>query len=69
MPSTRSGLIIGEGLLVVPEIEQAADKAPPYGGLATSGFARSEARMRGGSRCHLHRKVRVCAPARQGAMR
>jgi hypothetical protein len=42
----RSGLIIGEGLLVVPEIQNSAAMAPPYAGSATSGFARSEARMR-----------------------
>jgi hypothetical protein len=42
----RAGLIIGEGLLVVAGVEQAAAMAPPYAGSATSGFARSEASMR-----------------------
>ena len=39
-------LIIGEGLLVIPEIEKAAAMAPPYASSATGGFAGSEARMR-----------------------
>ena len=39
----RTGLIIGEGLLVVAEIEKAAAMAPPYASSATSSFAPSEA--------------------------
>jgi hypothetical protein len=30
---------------------------PPYAAMATSVFARSEARMRESSRCHLHPKI------------
>jgi hypothetical protein len=48
--------IIGEFAGNALEIEQAAAMAARYAGMATSGFARSEARTSESLRCHLHRK-------------
>src|SRR5271157_4238101 len=46
--------IIGETWPDAHEIEQPPAMAPPYASLATSVFARSEARNSEGERCHLH---------------